>query len=145
MIIRKWEFKDNLAISKIEKECFSNPWTMQMISDTFMRDDFLGYVCEVDGEVVGYIATIVLLDEAEINLVAVNLEYRRKGIATKLLLETEKELKKLGVKKVFLEVRRSNIKAQALYEKGNFKYVGVRPNYYNGVEDALLMSKILKG
>ena len=144
MIIRKWQYSDNLPISKIEKQCFSDPWTHEMISDTFMQNNFLGYVAEEGGEIIGYIALTYCLDEAEINIIAVVDACRRKGIATKLLNETYKALKELKVKVVFLEVSRSNESAQSLYEKHGFTYVGVRPNYYKGSEDALVMSKILK-
>lgn len=144
MKIRKWLFKDNLVIAKIEKECFKDPWTMQMISDTFMLDNFLGFVAEEDGEIVGYIALTYCLEEAEINIIAVSEKFRKKGIASELLKKTQTALLKLGVKKLFLEVRRSNEPAQSLYEKNGFTYIGVRPGYYKGVEDALIMSKILK-
>ncbi len=144
MIIRKWTGSDNLPVSEIEKQSFSDPWTLQMIVDTFMQHNFLGLVAEVDGVIVGYIALTYCMDEAEINIIAVSDAFRRKGIATNLLEETYKALKKLKVKVVFLEVRRSNEQAQSLYEKQGFNYVAVRPNYYKGLEDALVMSKILK-
>ena len=144
MNIRKWLYSDNLTISKIEKQCFKDPWTHEMISDTFMQNNFIGYVAEDDGVVVGYIALTHCLDEAEINIIAVVDAYRRKGVATMLLNETYKALKELKVKVIFLEVRRSNEVAQSLYEKHGFTYVGVRPYYYKGREDALIMSKILK-
>ena len=144
MIIRKWLYSDNLPISKIEKQCMKDPWTLQMLSDTFMQNNFLGFVAEEDGVVVGYIALTYCLDEAEINIIAVVDSFRRKGVATMLLNETYKVLKQLKVKVVFLEVRRSNEGAQSLYEKHGFTYIGVRPYYYKGREDALVMSKILK-
>lgn len=45
---------------------------------------------------------------------------------------------------MLLEVRASNDAAIALYERLDFKRTGVRNNYYEGVDDALLMEKQLK-
>ena len=144
MTIRKWLFADNLSVSKIERESFSDAWTMEMISDTFMQDNFIGLVAEENDKVIGYIAITYCLDEAEINIIAVTREYRRKGIASALLDKACETLIETGIDKIFLEVRKSNTSAQKLYEKHNFKYIGVRPKYYKGVEDALLMRKDLK-
>ena len=144
MIIRKWLFADNLSVSKIEKESFSDAWTMEMISDTFMQDNFIGFIAEENDKVIGYIALTYCLDEAEINIIAVTREFRRKGVASALLDKAYEKLKEAGIDKIFLEVRKSNASAQKLYEKHNFKYIGVRPKYYKGVEDALLMRKDLK-
>ncbi len=144
MIIRKWQYCDNLSVYKIEKESFSDPWTKEMISDTFIQENFVGLVAEDKGAVVGYIALTYCLDEAEINIIAVTRDYRRKGIATKLLNEAFLVLTKIGVDKVFLEVRKSNRSAQNLYKNNGFAVIGLRPKYYKGVEDAILMKKILK-
>ncbi len=144
MIIRKWQYADNLSVYKIEKESFSDPWTKEMISDTFIQENFVGLVAEDKGAVVGYIALTYCLDEAEINIIAITRDYRRKGIATKLLNEAFLVLTEIGVNQVFLEVRKSNHSAQNLYKSSGFKVIGLRPKYYKGVEDAILMKKILK-
>ncbi len=144
MIIRKWQYADNLSVYKIEKESFSDPWTKEMISDTFIQENFVGLVAEDKGAVVGYIALTYCLDEAEINIIAVTRDYRKKGIATKLLNEAFLVLSEMGVNKVFLEVRKSNHSAQNLYKSTGFTVIGLRPKYYKGVEDAILMEKILK-
>ncbi len=143
MTIRKWQYADNLSVYKIEKESFSDPWTKEMISDTFIQDNFIGLVAEEDGVLQGYIALTYCLDEAEINIIAVKREFRRKGIASNLLNSTFETLKMSGINKIFLEVRKSNKSAQSLYKKHGFEYIGVRPKYYKGVEDALIMSKSL--
>ena len=144
MIIRKWLFADNLSVAKIERESFSDAWTMEMISDTFMQDNFIGFVAEENGKVIGYIALTYCLDEAEINIIAVTRNFRRKGVATALLNKSYETLIEAGIDKIFLEVRKSNKSAQSLYENQGFKHIGIRPKYYNNVEDALLMRKDLK-
>ena len=144
MMVRNWLFSDIKDILEIEKKSFKDAWSMEMLADLFLSNGFYGLVCTKNNKVIGYIAIKYILDEGEINIVAVDENNLRQGVATLLLESAEKELLAKGVKKLFLEVRRSNLKAQALYEKCGYKYVAVRENYYQGEEDALIMSKILK-
>jgi ribosomal-protein-alanine N-acetyltransferase len=145
MIVRKCRFEDNLQIFNIESQTFKDAWTRKMLADTFLLDNFMGFVAVAGGQkIIGYLLLTHCLDEAEIDRIAVIDEYKRQGVATLLLKTAFDELLLKDVHKVFLEVRRSNESAQALYEKNGFTYVGVRPLYYNGKEDALLMSKLLK-
>lgn len=74
--------------------------------------------------------------EAEIIYIAVREEFRRQGIGGKML---EYFIENFKPESIFLEVRDSNINAQKMYEKYNFKYIGIRKGYYEGGEDALLM------
>ncbi len=143
MIIRRWKFEDNLQISILEKQCFSNFWSFEMIADTFTQDNFIGFVALENNEIIGFIATKYCLDECELELIAVREDFRKQKVATTLLNEVEKTLKTKNVKKIFLEVRRSNETAQAFYEKNRFVFVDCRKNYYANVEDALIMCKIL--
>ena len=91
-------------------------------------------------KVIGYIGMYLSFDEAEITNVAVSPEHRQKGIG-KVLVETVKEMVcKKNIKKIFLEVRVSNIPAIALYEKNGFQKVGIRKNFYEKpTEDANIM------
>ena len=143
MEIKKWEYTDNKLVTTLSKKCFDNFWSFEMVSDTFTQDNFIGFVAKENEKLLGFIAMVHCLDECEIELVAVDNECRRKGIATMLLNHSESVLKQMGIKKIMLEVRRSNEEAQGFYENHNFKYVGCRKNYYGGVEDALLMTKII--
>jgi ribosomal-protein-alanine N-acetyltransferase len=144
MTVRPWLFSDIKEILNIEKECFKDAWSMEMLADLFLSSGFYGLVSVKNDKILGYIAVKYVLDEGEINIVATKKDCQRQGVATLLLETAQKELFKNGVNKLFLEVRRSNLNAQALYEKCGFKYIAVREKYYGGVEDALIMSKILK-
>lgn len=55
MIYRKWEFKDILKISELEKECFSDSWTYRMFADAFSAKLFFGFLAEENGEIAGYV------------------------------------------------------------------------------------------
>lgn len=142
-MIRKTLYTDLNKIEEIEKESFIDPWNVKMLSDAFLSNGFLGLTYESDGEIIGYVFGKTVVDEAEIELIAVKSTRRKQGVGKALLAEFLAAVKSIGVTDVFLEVRRSNIAAQALYEKAGFTYIAVRENYYGGVEDALVMKKRL--
>jgi len=91
--------------------------------------------------VVGVAGFWIMVDEAHITTIAVRRAYQRRGIGERLLISIIEMAAQMNAKVVTLEVRVSNVPAQALYEKYGFQRVGVRRAYYtdNG-EDALLMT-----
>ena len=141
MEIRRWRFEDNKQIEIIERNSFSDPWNFRMLTESFMSDNFIGFVAEENGEVIGYVGSTYCLEEGGILLVAVKDNNRRKGVATLLLNTLETELFSLGVERLLLEVRRSNYAAQKCYVKFGFSLLSVRAGYYQGKEDALIMEK----
>jgi ribosomal-protein-alanine N-acetyltransferase len=89
----------------------------------------------------GYVVARITAGELHINNVAVRDDFRRRGIGVALLTRVLREGRQLGGITAFLEVRSSNIAAQALYKKCGFLPVGNRRNYYTEPpEDALVMS-----
>ena len=92
--------------------------------------------------VVGCFSGWIVVDELEIDNVAVAPGFRKMGIGSKLLEEALEMARKKGAHQAFLEVRSSNNAARSLYEKNGFSLVGKRKNYYrNPVEDALILSR----
>lgn len=83
----------------------------------------------------------IVLDEAEIQLVATAEMYRRCGRGAKVLQALTEEAARRGVKRIFLEVRVSNADAQKLYLKHGFVGAYCRSRYYPDGEDALVMKK----
>lgn len=144
MSIRKWSCCDNLAIAELERICFSDAWTYDMISQTSSEPSFCGFVSEESGRIVGYVGAVYSCDVADIALIAVHPDYRRRGIAFELLKNAESELMKFGIKNLFLEVRKSNATARSLYLKFGFIDVGERKKYYENTEDAIVMLKVLQ-
>lgn len=133
------------AIETMEKQCFSAPWTREMLIKQ-LPDDMHIFLAAVDdnGEAVGYVGLMNVLDEGYISNVAVSPEMRRQGIGDMLIDELilRAWAKKLSF--VTLEVRESNLAAQMLYKKHGFAEVGRRRNYYvRPTEDAILMTRFL--
>ena len=126
-------------IAAMERTCFSDPWSENSIASEL--DNRLSYwlVAEENGQVLGYIGSQTVLGETDIMNLAVSPEHRRKGIAKALLLTLMDVLKTQGNRCVSLEVRQSNLPAQALYKKLGFRQVGIRPNYYRDPKEAALI------
>lgn len=131
-----------LQIAKLEKMCFSDPWSENSISSELKNPLSLWLVATVENQVVGYIGSQSVQGEADVMNIAVHPEFRRKGIAKILLLGLMDKLKTNGVSSLTLEVRASNTAAIALYQQLEFRQVGCRPGYYrHPKEDAIIMRK----
>jgi ribosomal-protein-alanine N-acetyltransferase len=82
----------------------------------------------------------IVYDELHINTIAVDASLRRQGLATALMRHLLAEAAAHGVQRAFLEVRRSNEAALALYSSLGFLVAGVRRDYYSQpIEDALVL------
>jgi len=136
--IEKSVIADLPAIMEIEGLSFSNPWDKNQFEESL--NNF--YTAKEDGEIVGFIGVQLIQDEAHILHMAVDPEFRRQGIAKKMMEFA------LGfhVKKWYLEVRASNIAAQKLYESFGFGIISRRKKYYqDNDEDALIMELLPAG
>jgi [ribosomal protein S18]-alanine N-acetyltransferase len=78
--------------------------------------------------------------EAELEMIGVSAPCRRRGLALRLFASLTGELRRAGVREIYLEVRASNQPALALYYVLGFAQTGLRPRYYSlPAEDAVLM------
>ena len=130
------------AVAALEKLCFSAPWSENSVASELDNPLSLWLVALNGDTVVGYVGSQAVLDEADMMNIAVLPEYRRLGIAQRLVTALCDRLADNGVRSLTLEVRASNDPAKALYAKLGFAQVGRRPNYYsNPKEDALILRK----
>lgn len=128
-------------IAKLEKICFSAPWSEDFILESY-KNGMKFFVAVENRKVLGYIGISCVIDEGYIANIAVFPEYRKKGVGTALLERIFSLAKDEGLSFVSLEVRVSNAAAISLYEKLGFCKEGVRPNFYRGPdEDALILTK----
>ena len=125
----------DLEYVKMNYNKFGNIWNYKVLEEDFKNSKFL--VAKRNNEVLGFLSYRIVLDELEIMNIVVREDYRRKGIASKLLSNL---IIKEDYEKINLEVNINNIAAITLYKKFGFMQVGNRKKYYNGSEDAILMS-----
>ena len=131
------------AIARVENACFSTPWSIDAIKHEICENKLADFMiaCDEENNIVGYIGIWTLLDECQINKIAVLPEKRKFGFGKAILNHVLEFTRDIGVKNWYLEVRESNTAAQALYRSAGFSSVGTRMNYYiNPVEDAVLMN-----
>lgn len=123
------------AVMEIERRSNSHPWTERNFQDALAS----GYLCLVardQGTICGFAVARLLLDEAELLLIAVLPEQRRQGVAMLLWNEVSHRLHASGARMVHLEVRASNQGAQAFYASRGFVQTGLRRKYYpSGAHD----------
>lgn len=133
-------------VAAIERECFSQPWSENMLAEELYNDNasFIVAVAD-DGTVLGYAGLTVVLDEGYINNIAVKSQYRRMGVAD-ALLGTFIHFAEDHLAFLTLEVRASNDKAISLYTKNGFVQEGRRKDYYKDPkEDAIIMTRRFSG
>ena len=138
---RAWTMNDLDAIAAMEKECFSDPWNRRMLADSFLSEHFHGVLLEEEGAIVAYGGVSVVMEDAEIQLIAVSEMYRRCGRGQKILADLLAIARAHGARRIFLEVRVANAAAQILYLKSGFRGLYCRTRYYPDGEDAVVMMK----
>ncbi len=135
------------AVLGIEQAVQAYPWTRGNFIDALNS----GYVCciaENGRGIRGYVILMPVLEEAELLNIGVAAAQQRKGLGHAMLSEMLNVAREENIRRVFLEVRPSNVAAIALYRCVGFTEIGVRRGYYqnaNGSEDALVMACDLKG
>jgi [ribosomal protein S18]-alanine N-acetyltransferase len=131
------------AVAALESATFTNPWTRDMLERELRQSDVARvYVVRLPNRAVAaFCACWLVHDELHINTIAVDATVRRQGIATALMKHLLADAARLGAHRTYLEVRRSNLPAQRLYESLGFTVAAVRRNYYSQPEeDALVLS-----
>ena len=113
-----------------------SPWTLEQIQADLSQDQTWYFLAYDGEEVIAFLAIQENLFEAEVLQIAVKETYQGQGIASALFatLPIDKE--------IFLEVRKSNQRAQAFYKKENMTIIAERKAYYHDpVEDAIIMKR----
>lgn len=140
--IRELTVADVEAVSKIESETFSMPWSPEDFLEMVKADYAYYFVAEADGEIAGCCGIRNIAGEGEITNVVVAEKHRRKGIGRMLMEYMLERASEVGIGDCTLEVRVSNLPAITLYESLGFASEGIRPKFYEKpTEDALIMWK----
>jgi len=137
--IRPATLDDLDAVLRLEKLCFLSPWPRGDIARDFRRPGSHYVMAQVvDGTVVGYGVVWFVFDRGHVASVAVDPEFRRQGVGTRLMFALLDACLARGVDTVSLEYRESNASAAELYETLGFEHEGVRRAYYADTgEDAI--------
>ena len=126
---------------EIEVSTNPSPWSFDTFKSSFEVGHH-GLVCKVEGKMLGFLIFSPIKPEAHLLSIAVTKTQQSKGMGSLLIKSMISQCKAMGINQVFLEVRVSNEKAIAFYQKYGFEKDAIRDKYYSGdiPEDALLMS-----
>jgi ribosomal-protein-alanine N-acetyltransferase len=140
VVVRDAVAADVDSVHAIEVASFSQPWRREAFRDLILAGGGRVLVATLGQEVAGYIVLVGAADEAEIANLAVAPAGRRQGTGRLLVEAALSEARRRGVRHVFLEVRASNVAAQALYRAFGFEAIAARRAYYQfPTEDAIVM------
>lgn len=135
---------DQLLI--IEQSVHTAPWNKEAFDITF-GINHRGWVVVVDDKIIGFLLAAIQLEVCHVLNIAVKREYQGQGWGSQLLEAMINEVREEGIKTIYLEVRKSNQQALALYQKWAFQLIGERKGYYPAkpeYEDALVFAKHLQ-
>jgi len=142
-VVRKVDSKLLPDVYRLERACFSRPYTWFYIKTLFRRSPETFLVAVSGSSVLGYAVAEVKGVLGHLISIAVDDRHRKRGVGEALFAELSKALSSLHVRKIVLEVRKSNLEAQQFYGKLGFKQHGLIIRYYENGEDALVFSKQL--
>jgi len=129
------------AVLRIEAQVYPRPWSLALfMSELGLRASRCYIVARVGGSVVGYAGLMLTGDDAHVTTIAVDPEWQRHKVGTRMLVFLARESLRRGARNLTLEVRVSNQPAQAMYLQFGFLPAGIRKGYYQETnEDALVM------
>ena len=124
----------------IENLSFTQPWSKASYLHDLNENPSAYYSgCLYENKLIGYAGVWQIMDEGHISNVAVHPDFRGMRIGELLLRDIFCFCMKHGIARVTLEVRKSNLSAQKLYERLGFENAGIRPKYYeDNHEDAYI-------
>jgi ribosomal-protein-alanine N-acetyltransferase len=137
--IRPAALRDLESIVRIERLSAPAPWSPRRFEAELGLPQARVRVAGDEDGLFGFLVAWRVEDELDIHNLAVHPDFRRRGIAARLLGGIIREEGGSGARRFYLEVREGNAPAIALYRKTGFAPVRVRPGYYENGENALCL------
>ena len=123
------EAQDFDALYAIEQAAHALPWSLGTLKNN-QAERYLNLKIVEGHQIYGFAICQTVLDEATLFNIAIDPQKQGLGLGRQLLNELITQLRQKGILTLWLEVRESNKKAQALYDSLGFNQVDIRKNYY---------------
>lgn len=135
---------DDLSeVLTIENDVYPHPWTRGNFLDSLYSGYEAWTLRDPSGDLIGYFLLMMAVDEAHLLNISVRRDMHGHGVGRMQLDKVVSLAKSLGATSVLLEVRPSNERALAVYQRYGFAQIGQRRGYYpaagNTREDAIVM------
>lgn len=138
--IRPMVLEDCQSVYEIDRNCFTDSWSLSMFQDLFRYPTNFYFVAEEGQRICGFAGIMVSVDTADIMNIAVQKEKRGRGIGRQLLEQLTAQAIQCGCEQMLLEVRESNQTARRLYQTCGFVEIAIRKNYYTSpTEHGIIM------
>jgi len=137
--------QDAASMAALEARAVPYAWSEQQYREGLAAGN-LALLFHEETALVGLALSLAVLDEAEVLNIAIDPSRQGQGLGTQLLHQLIETLRRQGIRRLYLEVRESNLAARALYQRAGFLQTGQRPNYYrsaSGREHAILLEASL--
>lgn len=149
--LRSADASDVPAMVRVMEEAFDprfgEAWSSTQLLGAIAMPRNVADLALIEDQAVGFSLARAAGYEAELLLVAVRPQWRRRGVAARLIRALLDRLKRNGADALYLEVRDGNLEAMDLYRRQGFTVVGRRPAYYSGTNrdrfDAITMRLML--
>lgn len=142
---RAMQARDVDAVMVVERLAYEFPWTAGNFLDSLSAGYEAELALDAGGAVAAYRIAMVGVDEMHLLNLTVRPDLQGQGLARQMLGRLEDDCRRLALSTLWLEVRPSNARARALYERWGFREVGLRRGYYPAAqgrrEDAIVMRR----
>jgi [ribosomal protein S18]-alanine N-acetyltransferase len=140
--VRPPQLGDTRDLAKADIECFPDPWPAQFFVSEILADGRLNrLLVDPAGRIAAYLFCAWQYLDLHVLKVATLAQFRRSGLALRLMRIAEKHAEEMSGESLTLEVRRDNCSAIAMYEGLGYTREGIRRHYYPNGEDALVMTR----
>ena len=137
---------DRTVAAALHARCFDSAWNDAAMAEILAMPGSFGVLAQVGDQPVGLVIALAVGTEAEILTLAVLPEFRRRGVARRLLAWVVDRLSEVKCHRLLLEVAEDNAAARTLYAQLGFSEVGRRPSYYRrfgGTTAAVVLARAL--
>lgn len=142
--VRPFIPNDIPAVASIVREALRENYPTSLYLDIhrWWREGFL--IADLEGQPVGFLASVISSDaQARILMFAVAAGYRGRGIGTQLMNAFVQTCGSRGIRRLELEVRKSNQGGIRFYQRYGFEIGFILPTFYTDGEDGYKMYRTL--
>lgn len=140
-ILNQADVGESEILCELDQLCNPSPWKSSHFQAAIASEHSEVWVLRVENQIIALIVWQQVCDEMELHLIDTHPDYRRRGLAVRLMDKMFERAAQNGVQRIFLEVRQDNLAAQTLYRRYGFADLAVRQHYYGHGEHAVMMEK----
>lgn len=142
--ILEMNLQDYEEIKDVLIDEFDDFWTPSILESELKSENSKYIVAKEYAKIVGFAGIWISPVDVQITNIVTKKTERKRGIGTKLLDKLIEMAKNTGLDTISLEMNENNFPAGILYENAGFEVVGIRKKYYNGKDNAIIMTKFFK-